>query len=386
MPDKNKAVIHIRCNAAGKIKREKRDGRETIILPSYAAKADSVLNGILYPRDELDRAIAGLDRVPAPLGHPMLNGRFVPALDPEALARNHVFAWNENPRWDGDRIALDVVIDEARAMESEGGKQVLNAIEGEEPISTSTGLFANLENTRANSHKSIARDIIWDHVAILMDEAPAIGPEEGVGIFANRAGGEIKVINSALDDAERELDWAADYAARAAERLDRIPLIERIKAAIMDAVRSTPDDESTRNKKEPEMSKDNNQTADISANINAKLAEIPAMVGNAVAEAMKPLLEANAAAAAAQEAKDSAEKTTLVNKLVEAKLLTEPVANALDLPALRELVANTIKPDVTVPGFSAAPLLPNGAPGDANPWAGYDLNANIDGTSKKEAN
>ena len=108
-------AIHVRCNVSGKIKREKREGRETIIVPSYAAKADTVLNGTFYPKDELEATYAGLSRTPAPFGHPVINGKYVPAKDPEAMARTSIFAWNENARWDGDRIALDVVIDEARA-------------------------------------------------------------------------------------------------------------------------------------------------------------------------------------------------------------------------------------------------------------------------------
>ena len=54
---------------------------------------------------------------------------------------------------------------------------------------------------------------------------------------------------------------------------------------------------------------------------------------------LKQMMEAalNEARSIAQKAKDEAEKTELVNKVVEAKLLTEAVANGLTLEALREL-------------------------------------------------
>lgn len=335
-----KAVVHVRCNATGKIKRVKREGRETIILPSYAAKADTVLNGILYPKDELEASFAGLNRTPAPLGHPLINGKFVPALDPEALARNHVFAWNENARWDGERIALDVVIDEARAKESEGGRTVLNAIEKQEPISTSTGLLCNLGDPIGDGHDSVARDIHWDHVALLLDEEPAISTNEGVGIFVNskQDATEIEVINSALEEAGRDLDWAVDHLARALERRERVPMLERMKTVLLE-VFSTRSEPSTT---EGNMDMDKEQFDALSAKVNglAENAVTKDDLTNALTEAMKPLLDAQAEMKANQEAKDKADHEALVNKVVEAKIdgLGKDVAEKMDATALNALL------------------------------------------------
>jgi len=341
-------AIHVRHNVSGKIKRVQREGRETIILPSYAAKADTVLNNILYPKDELEASYAGLNRTPAPYGHPLINGQFVPAKDPEAMARTSIFAWNENARWDGDRIALDVVIDEARAKESENGRKVLEAIANEAPIATSTGLLCNLETVTNKPYEGIARGIEWDHVAILLDETPAIAPEQGVGIFVNSAGKseEIKVINSSLDDQlDQEIEWAVDSIARAIERKEEReenrPLLTRIKAAILEALGSEGREPATNNRKDADMT-DKAQFDELSQRVNALKESTVTKddLTNALTEAMKPLLDAQAEIKANQVAKDKADHDALVNKVVEAKIegLGKDVAEKMDATALNAVL------------------------------------------------
>ncbi len=371
-------IVHVRANLAGKIRRENRDGRETLILPSYAAKAGTVLNGILYPREELDSSIAGLNRTPAPLGHPTINNKFVPALDPEALARNHVFAWNENPRWDGERIALDVVIDEARANESEGGRKVLNAIEKQEPICTSTGLLCNLEEVKDRAHNAVARNIEWDHVALLLDEAPAISPEEGVGIFVNsasREANETRVINSAIeDDAERELGWAVDQAVRALEKRRKAPIYERAMKALTEAILGPEREPSEQQNKDADMTVSKEQFDALSGEVKTlseSLSNIGTTITEAVANAVKPLTDAQTEALANAKAKDDAEHAELVTKVVTANLLDEPTAKELTLNALRKL-GEKVKPGKAA-GLNAA-----FNQSDKDEFADVDLNAALE--------
>lgn len=363
-------TVHIRCNA-GKARREKRDGRETIVLPSFAAKADSVLNDILYPREELEAAINTLDRVPAPMGHPRLNGRFISASDPEGMVRGFVGAWNENPHWDGDRIALDVVIDEVRANESAEGKALMNAIEKGEPISTSTGLFLNLEDAPDGSGaKHIGRNMMFDHVAVLLNEAPAISTNDGVGIFVNSAGEESEVVNSILeDDAMRELGWAVDSAVRAVERLERASLIDRIKAALIDMIKGG--ETSANEGKDADMA-DEKQLEELSAKVNGLEESITTKVAEAVANAIKPLIEAQNAAKADQDAKDKAELDDLKDKIVRSNLLDAETAGELTLNAARKLA------EKAKPGTASAL---NAAPGKGSD--DYDFNE-VMGLSNKE--
>lgn len=343
-------VVHLRCNATGKIRREDRAGRKTIILPSFAAKADTILNEILYPRDELERSIAGLDRTPAPLGHPTINGDFVSAMDPEALARNYVFAWNEKPRWDGDRVALDVVIDEARAGESDEGKRLLDAINSGKPISTSTGLMCLRGEPIANTHTSVARSIVWDHVAILLDEKPAIGTDQGVGIFVNaKSGTKTEVINSTLsEDADQQIDWAIDSLVRAVARREQVPLLERIKSSILGLIRGGMDEPTTVitpavNTETENMAVTDEQFKDLQGKVDGMDKAIADAVAAGITNALAPLMAQTEALTNAAKQADDAELTDLRARIVNANLMDAADADELTIKAARAL-ANKAAP------------------------------------------
>ena len=81
-------IRHKVANSA--IRSEQRNGREVIVVPSAVAKFDSVLNGIFYPREELESSYKGIERTPAPLGHPMIGNTYAPARDPEAINTHHI--------------------------------------------------------------------------------------------------------------------------------------------------------------------------------------------------------------------------------------------------------------------------------------------------------
>jgi hypothetical protein len=372
----SKVLVHVRCNAAGKVRHEKRDGRDVMVIPSYTLKSGIVMNGVKYEHDEIESTYKGLERTPAPLGHPIINGRFVPALHPEALARNFVFAWNENVRRDGDRIALDKVIDVARANESDSGKALIAAVNKGEPIHTSTGLICNLQPAAngATDHKYLAKNIVWDHDAILLNEDGAATPEQGVGMLVNASGEaeEIEVINSALDEADRDLDWAVDSLARALKKRQEAPMLVRLKAALIDAFTGFGREPSL-NTKEDDMTVSKEQFDALSAEVKTLSEGIGNTIATAVANAIKPLTDNLTALQNAQKAKDDEEKATLVNAIVKANLLDEATAKELTLNAARAL-AEKAKPG------KAAPLNGKVVIGNVDDeFAGVDLNAGMEG-------
>lgn len=348
-------LVHVRCNAAGKVRREKMNGRDVIIVPSATLPDDIVMNDIRYPADEIEKSFKGLERTPAPLGHPQINGKFVSARDPEGINIGWIGAFNTNVRRENGRVLLDKVIDVERANQSEGGKAVLAAIEKGEPVHTSTGLLCMLDAANGDvDYKFSARDIEWDHDAILLDEEGAATPEQGVGMLVNSDGEheEIEVVNSVLTEADRDLDWAVDSAVRAIEKMRKASIYERIKSAILDAVLS--EREPQANEKEIEMA-DEKKLEELSAKVNT-LSEgfdkIGETIANAVAEAVKPLVDAQAEIQANQKAKDEAEKADLVAKIVKANLMDEETAGELTLNAARKL-AEKVKPGTAAPVNSA---------------------------------
>lgn len=328
------------------IRTEKRNGRDVIIVPSATMPDDVVMNGVLYPAEETAKTYKQLERKPAPLGHPMIAGQFVSASDPEGINIGWVGAWNENVRHDGKRVLLDKVIDVARANECEGGKAVLSAIEAGGPIHTSNALYCTLEDAQDGAaYNYIARNFSFDHDAILIGEEGAATPEQGVGMLVNAQGNleQVKVINSSLmDDIERDLGWAAESAVRAIDRLERASLIESIVSAIKSVVsgRQEPREISS-NTGDDDMT-DKAQFEDLSAKVNAltESAITKEVLANTITEALKPLVDAQAEMKANAEAKDKAERETLVNTLVEAKIegLDKDTLEKMDVTALNALV------------------------------------------------
>lgn len=323
------------------IRRERRNGRDYIIVPSATLPDNIIMNRVRYPAEEIEKGYASLENTPAPLGHPDIEGQFVSAKDPEGLARGWIGAWNKNVRRENGRVFIDKVIDVATAMQLEGGKAVLNAIEKGEPIHTSTGLYAIMTATKNDADADfVASELEFDHDAILLGEEGAATPDQGVGMLVNKAvrdGKEIQVINSVIeDDADRELGWAVDSIARALERRERASLIERMKTAIVDLFGS--ERETSTNTKEDAMSeKELNELSQKVDALSESLGKIGETVGAAVANAIKPLVDAQEAIVANQKAKDEAELTDLRAKIVKANLMDEDGAKELTLNAARAL-------------------------------------------------
>ncbi|BBU58518.1 hypothetical protein [Mameliella alba] len=374
--------VNVRALANTKAaRREKRNGRDVIVVPSATLPDNVVMNSILYPADEIEKSFASLNRTPAPAGHPLINGKFVSARDPEGINIGWIGAWNENARRENGRVFLDKVIDVERANQSERGKAVLAAVEKGEPVHTSTGLFCNLEAANGDvDYKHIARDIDFDHDAILLDEDGAATPDQGVGMFVNSAGQpeELEVINSAVDMADQELDWAGMHLLSALERRERASTWERLKSAFMDALSGASEREPSANRKEADMA-DEKQHEQLSAKVNAIEESLKPenfaktfgeAIGNAVKEAIKPVTDHVEELAANQKAKDDAEQAELVEKVVKANILDDETAKATPLNTLRAL-APKAKPGKAA-ALNGAFL---GADDDKDEWAGFSLNA-----------
>lgn len=359
--------VNIRALAnVAAVRKETRHGRELLIVPSATLPDGIVMNDILYSADEIGKSFASLNRTPAPLGHPKINGQFVSASDPEGINGHYIGAWNENVRRENGRVFIDKAIDVEVAGRTDGGKALLAAIAAGEPINTSTGLLCELDATPGDGYKFVARNIYFDHDAILLNTAGAATPSQGVGMMVN--GENIKIINSAIEDAQREMDWAGMRLLEATDRVEKASVWERMKAAIMGAIAAERATETAQ--KDAAMTVTNEQFEALSATVKTlsesvtKL-DIPGMVANAI----KPLTDNLAEMQANEVKRIDTEKADLVAKIVAANVLTESVAKELTVNALKELAAKA-KP--------GAAMAMNGAflgTQVANEFAAYDPNA-----------
>lgn len=170
-----------------------------------------VLNRRLYTGEELAKSVAGLEGRPAPAGHPKdSKGRHISASNGEALSAAWIGAYCVNSRYEGGRALCDIVINAAQAQALPDGKTVIkrldDAINGTnaEPIGVSSGLmleeFAANGESMGKKYTSIAKNMQFDHLAILLNEAPAGTPAEGIGMFVNSEGNEapVEVVNLEL--------------------------------------------------------------------------------------------------------------------------------------------------------------------------------------------
>ena len=215
----NPARVMIQCRTAvnrDAVRRESIDGVEHIIVSSATLPDDVVMNGGLYPAEEIAKSFESLDLTLAPIEHPQINGQFISANDPRAIHNFHAGAFNMNVRRENGRVHIDKFINVAEAMKTDRGKRLLDRIDELEnnsdprPIHTSVGVFVlpeELEEPQTNAAGDeftwIAREMVFDHDAILLDSVGAAQPHQGVGVAVNRQGDECRVEQFTVDAGEK---------------------------------------------------------------------------------------------------------------------------------------------------------------------------------------
>lgn len=202
-------------NSASNISEEIIAGKKHIIVKGVRPIIDDiVMNGVLYPGEEIAKAQNTLERAPMPLDHPMLMGKNVSARDAQAINEFHVGAWLRNVRHENGEYIGDMVIDVRYAEASDNGQRFLTRInamregENKEPIDVSTGLlYVPVKKkgfSKGKPYHTVATNMLFDHVAILLDKAGAGRPKDGVGIFVNSDEEEIEVNEAFLPDGTEE--------------------------------------------------------------------------------------------------------------------------------------------------------------------------------------
>ncbi|HDE0920371.1 TPA: DUF2213 domain-containing protein [Klebsiella pneumoniae] len=210
---RNRVNVLSVVNSASNISTETIDGKSHLVVRGITPVVDDiVMNKKLYPAAEIEKAYNTLERNPMPLGHPKVDGKHVSARDVRAVNEYHVGAWLQNVSHEGGKVTGDMYVNRQYAESSEKGKRLINRLDemiagtNSEPIHISTGLLysgiaANGES-KGKKYNEIATNMMFDHVAVLLDEPGAGTPEEGVGIFVNAEGDELEIEVVNLADAD----------------------------------------------------------------------------------------------------------------------------------------------------------------------------------------
>ena len=322
----------------GGVKKDKRNGRNVIVVSSATLPDDIVMNGIRYPAEEIEKSYSTLERTMAPFGHPTAaNGDFLSASDPEGINAFHIGAWNENVTRKDGRVFIDKVIDVEVANRTEEGRRVLEAVEAGEPIHTSTALLCELDEGDDEAEYT-ARNMYFDHDAILLDEDGAGTPDQGVGMLVNKRKDRIDVINSSIEDADRWIDYAGEDLIRAIKRKKDATIWERIKAKILGELEDEVQNEDEDDMTEEQIAKIVKDTMAANTEANAKA------IGTAVTEAMKPMTEAMNSLVANAQASEKATREKLVNRLVDAGIIAED-DDGIPTASLERMAARLNKED-----------------------------------------
>ncbi|MBZ1664840.1 DUF2213 domain-containing protein [Klebsiella pneumoniae] len=210
---RNRVNVLTVVNSASNITTETIDGKPHIVVRGITPVVDDiVMNRKLYPAAEIEKAYNTLERNPMPLGHPKVDGKHVSARDVRAVNEYHVGAWLQNVSHEDGKVTGDMYVNRQYAESSEKGKRLINRLDemisgtNSEPIHISTGLLysgiaANGES-KGKKYNEIATNMMFDHVAVLLDEPGAGTPAEGVGIFVNAEGDELEIEVVNLADAD----------------------------------------------------------------------------------------------------------------------------------------------------------------------------------------
>ncbi|MDM2855109.1 DUF2213 domain-containing protein [Citrobacter sp. Cpo065] len=208
---RNRVNVLTVVNSASNITTETIDDKPHIVVLGITPVVDDiVMNRKLYPAAEIEKAYNTLERNPMPLGHPKVDGKHVSARDVRAVNEYHVGAWLQNVSHKDGRVTGDMYVNRQYAESSEKGKRLINRLDemlagtNSDPIHISTGLLysgiaANGES-KGKKYNEIATNMMFDHVAVLLDEPGAGTPEDGVGIFVNSEGDEQQIEVARLAD------------------------------------------------------------------------------------------------------------------------------------------------------------------------------------------
>lgn len=241
------------------VRRESINGVEHIVVSSATLPDNIVMNGGLYPADEIEKSFMTLDMTLAPIEHPVdAQGNYISAADPHAIHNFHAGAYNTNIRREDGRVFVDKYINVQEALKTERGKRLLDRIDELEnnddprPIHTSVGVFLfpeELEEVQTNDDGQefgwIAREMVFDHDAILLDSVGAAQPHQGVGVAVNNQGDEFEVqtfelnqslselhesVGEALERSAVEVDWIEELFTdrvifRSKDQLFEVPYV-----------------------------------------------------------------------------------------------------------------------------------------------------------------
>lgn len=189
--------IAINTKTTGKFELKTLNNREHIVTDMIPIVGNSIMNNGFYPLTEVQNSFQQLHFLPAPNGHPTVENQLVSAFHPLAVNAFNIGGMVRNPKMDGDKVINEFWLDVDVANRSDDGKELIRRIQNNEKVGVSTGLSVTQEVTNGSHDGAeygwIARNMQFDHVAILLNEKAA-GDHVGTALKTN----SVMVCNCAI--------------------------------------------------------------------------------------------------------------------------------------------------------------------------------------------
>ena len=158
------------------------------------------MNRVLYPEDENSKGMPTMIGKPISLTHPADGeGRNVSIFSPEGIDFYSGGKVNKTYSKDGVWYS-DSSIDEKKLRSTEEGEYFANRLDKGLPIGLSTGLTFEANDESGDGYDMVARNMSFDHLAMLHDSERPAGGDSTVMRFN---GEDVAVIN--IDDIEKPL-------------------------------------------------------------------------------------------------------------------------------------------------------------------------------------
>jgi len=177
----------VTTNVKATVRNEKMEDRDYLVAPMVMI-TEGVHNGsdgpIFYPKEELDKITPAWDHRPVVVYHPVQNGQGVSACEPAELSARKV-GITMSSSFDDGKVKGEAWLEPARMEKVDNRVSV--AIEQNEMMELSTGLFMNLDRTpgewNGEPYIGTARNLILDHLALLPDSKGACSIADGAGLL-----------------------------------------------------------------------------------------------------------------------------------------------------------------------------------------------------------
>jgi hypothetical protein len=185
--NKDKATNNTRTHLFPNAFRQIKQGEKDYLIVSGIPLKEQVMNTYLMPAEEIARSIKGWNGTAISIHHPHLNDGSVNVPDPDvAIIGRFYHARSEN---NGRRMSGEYWIDIAEAEKYQEGKAIVEAIRANKVLETSTGYYADDEETsgvfEGREYKTIHRNLLPDHIAILPKAIGACSVRDGCGVNRN---------------------------------------------------------------------------------------------------------------------------------------------------------------------------------------------------------